>query len=241
MHPSLIARMRAAMALGFVAIATGGVVSAGLITPTRLGLAGVYLTLAAGLLAISAIAARATRWPLASTLALAWWLAFAWSAGPRACLALSGITIAALAAGSCVRVGMRSASLAIAIGLVVVGAMTGWLLSLPVHFAFAWWSVVAMLAAWRRRHLLHFARLARDRWRQGIASAPGSALLAVMAAGLASTSTWLPNLQADDLAYHLQLPTELLQHGAFQPDIRRQVWAYAPWLNDSLHGVVAVL
>ena len=34
---------------------------------------------------------------------------------------------------------------------------------------------------------------------------------------------------------------ELLQAGAYAPDARVSVWAYAPWLNNTLHGIVAVL
>jgi hypothetical protein len=112
---------------------------------------------------------------------------------------------------------------------------------LPIHYAPAWWLIVVLLVAWRHRAMARIAACAFLRWRAGIATAPRSAALAIMVVGVASTSTWLPNLQADDLAYHLQLPADLLQDAAFHPDVRRQVWAYAPWLNDTLHGIAAVL
>ncbi|BCT91953.1 hypothetical protein LYSHEL_09770 [Lysobacter helvus] len=212
-----------------------------LVTATSLGLVGVYLVLAVVVLAVALIVAKAARWPLASTVTLPWLLAFAWFEGWRACLALAGLVLAALAVGTLLRIGTRNVALAVACGLVVLGATTGWVLTLPIHHAGVWWSVVAVLVAWRHRAMARIAVVALHRWQVGIAAAPRSSVLAIMAVGLASTSTWLPNLQADDLAYHLQLPAGLLQDAVFDPDVRRQVWAYAPWLNDTLHGIVAVL
>jgi hypothetical protein len=45
----------------------------------------------------------------------------------------------------------------------------------------------------------------------------------------------------DDIAYHLNLPTQLLQYGRYTPQPEYQVWSFAPWAGDLLHGVVFVL
>lgn len=48
-------------------------------------------------------------------------------------------------------------------------------------------------------------------------------------------------MQADDLAYHLGLPSQLLRWGFYTPDPTRQIWALAPWLGDVLQGIAQVV
>src|SRR5204863_8822514 len=135
MYPTSMARMQRAIAISVVGIAVAGLLSAQLITRTTLALTGVYVVLAIVVLALALVAAKATRWPLACTVTVTWLAAFAWFEGLGALAVLAGLVAAALAVGSLFRVGRRSAALAIACGVVVLGATTGWLLTLPIHYA----------------------------------------------------------------------------------------------------------
>src|SRR5690606_11653556 len=78
-------------------------------------------------------------------------------------------------------------------------------------------------------------------WRTAVAAAPRGAALATMLLGLASTACWLPTMQADDLRYHLGLPSQLLMFGEYRPDPAHQAWALAPWAGDALQGFAATL
>ncbi len=204
-----------------------------------------------GLSLLLALAAHALAWPLARVLrcsrALAlmtvWGLALLVFVGPLQVLAAVVLGGAALALGSWRLPADIPARYAVAtgIGLVVLGGATGWVLSLPIHVAPLWYALLLGVALLRRHAL-------RDAWVEtrrdvvdAIAGAPRWAAFATTLAGLATTACWLPTMQADDLAYHLGLPSALLMHARYLPDASHQVWAFAPWLGDTLQGIAAVL
>src|SRR3546814_17109986 len=74
-----------------------------------------------------------------------------------------------------------------------------------------------------------------------VTASPRAATCAVLLLGIASTGAWSPTLQYDDLAYHLGLPWQLMQHGRYGLDPSHQVWALAPWAGDTLQAVAQVV
>jgi hypothetical protein len=110
-----------------------------------------------------------------------------------------------------------------------------------VHRPWLWWALLLAVVALRRHALVHELRSARQGWRDAVAAAPRAAAATVLLLGLASTACWLPSLQMDDLTYHLGLPAQWLQHGRYTPAADVQIWSWAPWAGDVLHGIVVVL
>lgn len=181
---------------------------------------------------------RGLRW--ASALALAWTGALLLQSGPLPVLAVLILLAGTLALGSLL-VEARSPALAFVMGAALLAGMTGWLLPLPIHHAFVHLPVLVALVAWRRRAVRTYAAGLRRRWVDAVDAAPRPAAWAIVALGMASTGAWLPTLQHDDLAYHLGLPWQLMQHGRYALDPTHQVWALAPWAGDVLHGLAQVL
>src|SRR5690606_19299387 len=72
-------------------------------------------------------------------------------------------------------------------------------------------------------------------WEAARGAAPRAAFLATLVLFLASTGTWVPTMQYDDIAYHLGLPHQLQATGAYALDPTHHVWALAPWAGDVLH------
>lgn len=179
-------------------------------------------------------------WSWATALALPWCLALALFAGVVPVVATLVLAIAALALGGLLET-RASPALQIACGLVLLGAVLGWLLPLPVHFRWSYLGLGLLLAGFRRKQLLECARSLREGWTQSVAAAPRMAGFAVLALGLASTGAWLPTLQVDDLGYHLRLPWELLEQGRYAMDPETHIWALAPWLGDVLQAFPQVL
>lgn len=176
------------------------------------------------------------RWQWASAIALVWLLALAWFAGllPVAATALLGL--AALALGSLVAA-RQPLALQLACGLVMLGAMLAWLLPLPVHVRWSYLALCLVLVVLRRHALAQIFRQAGNGWKAAVDPAPRAAAFAVLAMGLASTGTWLPTLQVDDVGYHLRLPWQLLQQSRYVADPEAHIWALAPWLGDVLQAV----
>ncbi|MDZ4349407.1 MAG: hypothetical protein U1A22_07725 [Xanthomonadaceae bacterium] len=164
-------------------------------------------------------------------------------AGPWALAAAALVSAAAMALGSWIVPESSRARPALALlsGLAVLGTAVGWTLSLPIHHRWAYGIVLIALVVIRRAALVELARAARDGWREAIAASPRMATAAVVVLGLASTGTWLPTLQFDDLAYHLGLPFQLAELGYYRLDPSTQVWALAPWLGDVIQAIAQVL
>lgn len=201
----------------------------------RFGLS-LLLALLSGLLAWPLC--RIARWRLASVLLWIWIAALTYFAGPLAVLAVVVIAAAALA------IGLRfvvQTGIALAVGLMAIAGVTGWLLLLPIHHAWTWWPLLLVISIWQRTSLLQGLRGIRDNWRASVDASPKWAAFAVTLLGLASTACWLPTMQADDLTYHLGLPFHLLNHAHYAPTPEHQIWSFAPWAGDVLQGVAMVL
>lgn len=183
---------------------------------------------------------RFAHWSWATALALPWCLALVLFAGVVPVMSTLALATTALALGGLLDA-RASPALQITCGLALLGAVLGWLLPLPVHFRWSYLGLGLLLAGLRRKQLLECARSLREGWTQSVASAPRIAGLAVLALGLASTGTWLPTLQVDDLGYHLRLPWELLEQGRYSMDPETHVWALAPWLGDVLQAFPQVI
>lgn len=133
------------------------------------------------------------------------------------------------------------APLAVVVGLMVLAMGAGWLVMLPIHRLWTWAPLLLLLVAWRHQALRVMALDAARAWRDRVAAAPRTAASAVMLLGLASVACWVPAMQADDLAFHLALPTMLRETGAYGIDPEYQKWAFAPWAGDVLQGIVFTL
>lgn len=198
-----------------------------------------------------ALIAWVLAWPLkrwlrvswATALVAVWCAAFVVYAGPLQVLATAVLGLGALSIGLRFMPDALPARTALAttVGLMVIAGLTGWTIILPIHTVWLWAATLLILIAWQRHALLRAALTAMTGWNQAVAASPRAAMLCVMLLGLASTACWLPALQMDDLTYHLGLPTQLMQHARYAPAAEYQVWSFAPWAGDVLHGIVSVL
>lgn len=198
------------------------------------------------LVAMSLLAAWPLRrwrgWAVADALALVWLVALVGFAG--ALPAVATLLLAASACGAGLLLlprGEERIELALPAGLAAIGGVAGWLLLLPIHRRAVYAPVLVLPVLLRHRALRGMAVGAWTQWRAAVDGAPRLAAFAVVALGLASTGAWLPTMQADDLAYHLALPSQLQHEGVYRPDVGEQIWALAPWLGDTLHGVAQTL
>ncbi len=182
-------------------------------------------------------------WNWAAALAAVWLAALAFFVGVIPLAAVVLIASAAIALGSLLvpKVGTLRGVLALPVGLALIAGVLGWLLPLPIHRWFVYLPVLLGVCALRAGALRELAFDGTRALRGAVADAPGEAAAAVLVLGLASTGAWLPTLQADDLVYHLGLPTQLQLHGFYALDPAQQIWALAPWLGDVVQGVAQVL
>ena len=198
-----------------------------------------------------ALIAWVLAWPLKRWLRVSWATAVVavWSAalaiyaGPLQVLATAVLGLGALSIGLGFTPDALPARTALAttVGLMVIAGLTGWTITLPIHTVWLWAATLLILIAWQRHALLRAAHATMTGWNQAVAASPRAAMFCVMLLGLASTACWLPALQMDDLTYHLGLPTQLMQHARYAPAAEYQVWSFAPWAGDVLHGIVSVL
>ncbi len=185
---------------------------------------------------------RFARWSLGTSLLAVWTAALAVFVGPLAMLATLLLAAAALVIG--LRLAPRipgQGAIALAIGLMAIAGATGWILMLPVHHPLAWTALLLAIVLSQRARLAQCMRDMQSGWHREVAASPAWAAFALLLLGLASTACWLPTMQVDDLAYHLGLPSQLLLHFRYVPAPEHQVWSFAPWAGDALHGIIAVL
>jgi hypothetical protein len=183
---------------------------------------------------------RWRQWPRATALLLVWIALLVAMTGPLPVLATAVLLAAAMAVGAWL-VGDRDPALACAIGLAVFAGAGGWLLPLPVHYAWSWGALLLALLVWRRHSLAMQARTLASTWNTAVAASPRAAVWSVLVLGLASAGTWLPTMQHDDVAYHLGLPWQLMTTGRYALDPTHQVWTMAPWAGDVLNGIAQLL
>lgn len=191
---------------------------------------------------VSALLRRWRGWAWADAIAATWFVALivfvgVWPVGAALLLATAACALGGMLLP---REGVRIV-LALPIGLALIGGVAGWTLLLPVHHRFVYAPLLLLACFARRRALYGMAAHACSGWRAAVDAAPGFSAFALLALGLASIGTWLPTMQADDLAYHLALPSQLLRDASYRPDATEQIWALAPWLGDTLQGIVQVL
>lgn len=241
-------RHRGAVALRSVVIfasllgGIAGFFTSGLVSTLQLKVLAVYFALCSIGLVVSFGASRVLRIRMATAIAGAWIGALCWFLDIQVVLAAWLIAASAAAVGSRAFTGTRQhPALAITCGLIILGGLTGWILTLPVHYRGVWLALLLAIVIARWKALSDITLVARTAWTDAVAAAPIAAAGAVTAIGVASAGLWLPDVQADDLGYHLRLPMQLLQDHVYQPQPQHMVWAYAPWLGDTLHGIGAVI
>jgi len=155
------------------------------------------------------------------------------------------------------------------VGLILVLAVLSWLLWLPVHQRETYLALLLIgayllrgqfSAQWQelREKCTQLAAILAQPAKGGgpptpIASlspaslspaSPLAALTAWLAVGIVgySLSTlWWPTMMADDVAYHLRLPSQLAQLGYYRFDVEQQAWALAPWISDVWQSVLWIL
>ena len=151
------------------------------------------------------------------------------------------LTLAALGIGTRLADGVRSPAIALLVGLAVLAALVGWLLPFPMHRRWVYLLLAALVIAWRARALATLLRDSAMTMREGASRHPAWAILAIAATTVASLGLWLPSLNYDDNAVHLILQAQLLADGYYRLDVQSQSWAVAPWANNVLHAVAAML
>ena len=176
----------------------------------------------------------------------AWLLAWCYFSGLGPVAAVSLLLLAATAAGSLVLpVGLPARlPLACVAGLGMIAALCGWLLPFHVHRSGTYFMLLSLLVVMRGRFIIGMVRQVLNE-ATGLRPETGgtavAAFLSITVIGLASTCTWLPTLQSDDLSYHLAMPWQLQQLGYYRMDAATSIWAMAPWSGDVLHAIAQVL
>ncbi|MEG3048659.1 MAG: hypothetical protein RR792_00530 [Thermomonas sp.] len=156
---------------------------------------------------------------------------------------LAGVMLVLVALGIGTRLadGVRSPAIALLVGLAMLAALVGWLLPFPIHRRWVYLLLAALVIAWRARALATLLREGAMTMREGASRHPAWAILVIAAATIASLGLWLPSLNYDDNAVHLILQAQLLADGYYHLDVQSQSWAVAPWANNVLHAVAAML
>lgn len=185
---------------------------------------------------------RATRWSWPTSMLFVWIAALLFFVGPLPVLGAVLLGAAAVAIGTWIVPDMPARpAIAAVTGLLLIAGVGDWLLTLPVHYPLTCAAVLSLPIAMRARQAKPGIKHCRNAWRDATHVAPRWAAFAVMLLGLASTACWLPTIQADDLAYHLRLPAQLVFEHRYDPAPEQLIWALSPWANDTLHGIVSVL
>ena len=179
---------------------------------------------------------------LASAAAVLVALPAAWFAGAGATLAALLIGASALALGGMLdRRPDRSTWHQVLLGFGVLAGLVGWLLPLPLHFAWAYVVLFAALVAVRRNALVAAMRAGATQWRAAAQEHPGWITLLLLAGAVASLTLWLPSMGYDDNAFHLAMGEQLRDGHYYRMDASSQAWALAPWANDALHAVASLI
>lgn len=166
---------------------------------------------------------------------------FALYVGPATLLALLLLAGTALAVVPARWTDGAPVALILLAGLAILAAAVGWLLPFPVHVRWLYLTLASALCLWRRAWIGRCLRRACNRWRALERRSPGWLLLATAVAGIAAMGLWLPSLNYDDNAAHLILPAQLRADGYYHLDVSTQAWAVAPWTNNVLNAIAALL
>ena len=162
-------------------------------------------------------------------------------AGPDTVVSGLLLALAALGIGSRITGAGQPVAMSLLVGLALIAATVGWLLPVPIHHRWLYWLSTCAVVAWRWHALRAMLRNAAASAHELAHVHPCMAILLVAAASIASLGLWLPSLNYDDNAVHLILQSQLLADGRYAMDVQRQSWAVAPWANNVLHAVAAML
>jgi hypothetical protein len=230
------------VAAGLVAIVTG-LIGHGLWRELPAERFALSLLLAGLSLLIAWPLRRALRLSTAAAVAAVWLLALAVYIGLLPLLATALLGLAALAIGLRIVPLACPARVAIATttGLIVLAGLCGWVVTLPIFHPWLWWPLLTALVMLQRAALRSALSATMVGARDAIADAPRAATCVMLLLGLVSVACWIPAMQMDDIAYHLNLPTQLMMHGRYSPQPEFQIWSFAPWAGDVLHGLVFML
>lgn len=229
----------------FVAWAGPVLLALGLVTSPVLrqmphGRFGELVLIALVALGIAAASRRLRGWGIAEGVAGFFLLALMLFAGIAPFVAAMVMALAAAAIGGTLAP-RQPVSLQIITGSLLLAGTLGWLLQLPLHHRWVLLPILVGVIVLRRHALRDVLCRTRVQWREAVGSAPKLSVFAVLLLGLASTGSWIPTLQYDDLAYHLRLPWQLMEQAAYLPAADQQIWALAPWASDILHAVPQVI
>lgn len=167
---------------------------------------------------------------------------FLYYAGAATAMAALLLLVASLAIGGSIPGrGVVSPWSLILMGLAVIAAVVGWLLPFEVHDARIYLVLIGSVVLLRQRIVGEQVRATASGWCDVARAHPAWLAFVVAATGVASLGLWLPSLNYDDNAAHLILPGQLLSEGYYRLDVSSQVWAVAPWANNVLHGVAALI
>lgn len=203
-----------------------------------------------GLVCIAAVAVGAwwltgKRWGRAAVptiMAMTIVAAFVYYAGAAATLSALLLAITALAAGSALDANEPGPSSArLLVGLALIAGVLGWLLPFRFHDPRLYLLLVGAIGLLHRHSINRQIGSGAAAWRLLAEAHPLWLVLVVAGAAVASLGLWLPSLNYDDNASHLILADQLLANGYYRLDVSSQVWAVAPWSNNVLHGVAALL
>jgi hypothetical protein len=203
----------------------------------------VLLAIAMAALVASYGAARVTGCAWATASLLVWLAACVGCAGFASAVAVLLIAAAAFGLGSLIlpRDNDMPMAMPLVVGIAVICGGLGWLLPFRMHFMATYMVFMLALIICRWRHLAAAVRAIPGAWTATVTPAPKSALLAVMAMGVASTFAWGPTIHGDDLGYHLGLPSQLASLGYYQMNVGTSVWANAAWGADIVQAIAQVI
>ena len=167
-------------------------------------------------------------------------VAYAGIATVLACLLLLLCALALTPRSSGAKLASNPAS-RIVIGLAVLVALVGWLLPFPIHTSIGYRVIAIAICVLRYQSVLAHCKDMWQGWRGLEQAAGGWLVLTVVVTCVAGLGLWLPSVSYDDNTTHLTLPYQLLRDGYFHLDVSGQVWALAPWGNNILHAIAAML
>ena len=156
-----------------------------------------------------------------------------------ACLVLC---LAAVAMASLVLAGTsRSISVMLLAGFALLSSLVGWLLPFPLHGTRSYLLIAIALVSWRWMAIRPLLEEGLQQWKVLYEQAPGWVMLVLASMFVAGLGLWLPSMNYDDNSAHLLLPFQLLHDGYYHLDVQTQTWGLAPWANNVLHGIAALL
>ena len=159
------------------------------------------------------------------------------SIGALVILGLAALAIATLVPSS----HELPVSVSLLAGVAILSAIVGWSVPFPMHGSRGYLLLGVGLVVWRWSALAPRLKQGLQDWQATCQEMPAWVLLALASVSVAGLGLWLPSMNYDDNSAHLLLPSQLLHDGYYHLDVQTQIWAVAPWANNVLHGMAALL